>query len=86
MNKDEREQFAQAWLEVENVITLIDPNFQPEKRFKRPEEAGPMEIKSLLQFLRVQVRMLLHDNESIKRENLTLSKLIEDGVNESCGG
>ena len=77
MTKEERKEFTKAWLEAENVITLIEPNFVPEKQFKRPSEAGPKEIKFLLQFLRVQVRLLLHDKESIQRENMSLSKLID---------
>lgn len=77
MTKSEREEFRKAWLEAENIITVIDPQFQPSVQFKRPEEAGPTEIKLLLQFLRVQVKLLLHDKESTERENMSLSRLID---------
>ena len=77
MTKLEKEEFRDAWLEAENVITLIEPNFVPEKQFKRPEQSGPKEIKLLLQFLRVLVKVLLHDRESTQRENMSLSKLID---------
>lgn len=81
MNKKDRKQFYDAWLEAENIITLIDTSFVPEKQFKRPEEAGPEELKLLLQFLRIQVRMLLHDKESTHRENMSLSKVISEQQN-----
>jgi len=83
MTKEERKQFHDCWLEAENIITLIEPNFVPEKQFKRPEESGPREIKLLLQFLRVQVRLLLHDKESTERENMSLSNLIDQQVGTS---
>lgn len=77
MTKIEKKEFRDAWLEAENVITMIEPQFVPEKQFKRPEEASPKEIKLLLQFLRTLVRMLLHDKESTERENISLSRLID---------
>lgn len=77
MTKEEKKEFRDAWLEAENIITLIEPNFIPEKQFKRPEESGPKEIKLLLQFLRLLVRSLLHDKESTGRENLTLTRLVD---------
>ncbi len=73
MNRKERKQFTQAWLEAENMITMIEPQFVPEKQFKRPENSGPEELNLLLQFLRFQVRMMLHDKESTERENQTLA-------------
>ena len=80
MTKEERKEFRNAWLEAENIITLIEPNFVPEKQFKRPSESGPKEIKFLLQFLRVQVRLLLHEKESTERENMTLAKIVDQQV------
>lgn len=80
MTKEEKQDFHDAWLEAENVISLLDPYFQPEKQFKRPEEAGPAEIKLLLAFLRLAVRSFLHDKESTERENLTLTKMIENKI------
>jgi len=77
MTKNEKKEFRDAWLETENIITLIEPNFIPEKQFKRPENSGPKEIKLLLQFLRIQVKMILHDRESTERENQTLVNLID---------
>jgi len=85
MTKNEKKQFCEAWYEAENIITIIDPNFQPEKQVKRPEEAGPQEIKSLLQFLRIQVRMLLHDKESTERERNGLDKILQEHEARSCG-
>jgi len=82
MTKTEKEQFTQAWLEAENVITVIDPEFIPEKQIKRPEEAGPKEIILLLQFLRLLVKLLLHDKESTARENQSLSKLVDQYVDK----
>jgi len=78
MTKDEKEQFVQAWLEAENIITLLDPYFQPEKQLKRPEESGPQEIKKLLQFLRIQVKLFLHDKESTERERNTFYKMLQE--------
>ena len=77
MTKEERKQFEEAWLETENIITVIEPGFEPEQQFKRPEECGPKEIKLLLQFLRLQVKMLLHDKESTERENISLANLVD---------
>jgi len=83
MTKKERKHFHDCWLEAENVITLIEPEFVPEKQFRRPDASGPKEIKLLLQFLRVQVRMLLHDKESTERENLTLAQLVDQQQSSS---
>ena len=83
MTKQERKEFTRSWLEAENIITLIELEFVPEKQFRRPGEAGPKEIKLLLQFLRIQVRMLLHDKESTERENQTLAKLVDQHVNSN---
>jgi hypothetical protein len=85
MTKNEKKQFCEAWLEAEDIITLIDPNFQPEKQVKRPEEAGPQEIKSLLQFLRIQVRLLLHDKEATERERNGFYKILQEHEAQSCG-
>ena len=85
MTKDERKQFNDCWLETENIITIIDPHFCPTECIKRPEEAGPREIKSLLQFLRIQVRMLLHDKESTERERNGLDKILQEHEARSCG-
>jgi len=86
MTKQERKEFVKTWYEVENIITLIEPQFTPEEHFKRPEECGPKEIKYLLQFLRFQVKMLLHDKESTERENMSLVKLVEDNQVIRRGG
>ena len=83
MTKVEREQFNYAWLEAENIITVIEPRLVPEHQFKRPEVCGPKEIMLLLQFLRLQVKMLLHDKESTERENISLVNLVES--NQSAG-
>jgi len=77
MTKGERKEFEEAWLELENVITVIDPHFNPVSQFKRPKKVGPEELKFLLQFLRIQVKLLLHDNESRVREQESLKALIE---------
>ena len=79
MTQLERKQFNEAWFEAENIITVIDPQFVPEQQFKRPENCGPKEIVFLLQFLRLQVRMMLHDKESTERENQSLVNLVERG-------
>lgn len=78
MTKAERIQFNHAWAEVENIITVIEPGLEPEQQFKRPEECGPTEICYLLQFLRLQVKMLLHDKESTERENISLANLVDN--------
>ena len=83
MTKNEKKEFTKAWYETENIITLIEPEFTPEKQFRRPENSGPTEIKLLLQFLRVQVRMLLHDKESTGRENMSLAKLVDQHVSSN---
>ena len=83
MRKSERKEFNECWLELENVITVIEPSLIPEHQFRRPESAGPRELKLLLQFLRLQVKMMLHDKESTERENMTLSNLVEQRVNNS---
>lgn len=84
MTKDEKKQFTQAWQEAENIITIIDPYFQPKEMLKRPEESGPQEIRSLLQFLRIQVRSLLHNKESAEREREIFYNLLQEY--ESRGG
>lgn len=81
MNRKERKEFNESWLEAENIITLIEPTFIPERQFKRPEEAGPKEIKLLLQFLRVVVKDLLLDKEATGRENETLGRLVDQFQN-----
>ena len=80
MRRSERKEFNEAWLECENIITVIEPSLRPEHQFRRPESAGPKELKLLLAFLRLQVKMLLHDKESTERENMTLSNLVEQHV------
>lgn len=77
MTKQERKEFGEAWLEIENIITAIDPQFHPSSQFRRPEEVGPREMKFMLQFLRIQVKLLLHDNESRQREQESLRIMIE---------
>jgi len=77
MTKQERIEFEEAWLEIENLITIIDPHFHPASNFKRPEECGPGELKLMLGFLRILVKLLLHDNESMKREQESLQILID---------
>jgi len=78
MTKEEKVQFIHAWQEAENIITVIEPELIPEQQFKRPENCGPKEINFLLQFLRLQVKMMLHDKESTERENQTLANLIDN--------
>ena len=51
MTKEERVQFIHGWQELENIITVIEPEFMPEQQFKRPEECGPKELVFLIQFL-----------------------------------
>ena len=80
MNRKERKCFCEDWLELENIITMIEPEFRPEVQFRRPEVCGPEELKYLLQFLRVLVRLLLHDKESTVRENMSLAKLVDQHV------
>ena len=77
MRRSERKEFNEAWLEIENIITVIEPSLIPEHQFRRPESAGPKELKLLLGFLRLQVKMMLHDKESTERENMTLSNMVE---------
>jgi len=83
MNAKERKQFIEVWLELENIVTVIEPSIPPEQWFKRPEKCGFGELKSLLQFLRLQVKLLLHDRESTERENITLSQVIEKLSNKN---
>lgn len=83
MTKKERKQFTEAWYEAENIITLIEPEFVPEEQFRRPEQSGPREITYLLQFLRFQVRMLLHDRESTGRENMSLVKILDQQIHSN---
>jgi len=83
MTKKERKEFRDSWLEVENIITLIEPEFVPEKQFRRPENSGPKEIKLLLQFLRLVVKDLLLDKEATARENETLGNLVDKFQNAS---
>jgi len=88
MTKEERKHFRDCWLEAENIVTVIEPQFTPEEYFKRPEDCGPNEIKYLLQFIRLQVKMLLHDKESTERENVSLANLVEhnQGAERNGGG
>jgi len=81
MTKDEKKEFKEIWLEIENVITTIDPHFHPVSQFKRPDKVGAGELKLLLQFLRIQIKLLLHDNESMRREQDSLRIMIEKQAN-----
>lgn len=78
MTKEEKKQFCEVWMEAENLITMIDPHFQPEKQLKRPEKAGMKEIKDLLQFLRVLIRLTLHDKESTQRERDSFYRMLQE--------
>lgn len=86
MTKTEKKEFCEAWQEAENIITVVEPTFQPEKQFKRPQDAGPKEIKLLLQFLRVVVKDLLLDREATHRENETLGNLVDQQHANNSGG
>ena len=81
MTKKEKKLFVQAWLEAENLITLIYPEFHPEIQFKRPEDASPLELNMLLQFLRLVIKMLLHDKESTEREIMSLTNILNKADN-----
>ena len=81
MTKKEKKLFVQAWLETENLVTLISPEFHPEIQFRRPEDASPLELNMLLQFLRLLVKMLLHDKESTERENMSLINIMNGADN-----
>lgn len=83
MTKKERKHFRDCWLEAENIISLIEPEFIPEKQFRRPEQSGPAEIKLLLGFLRLLVRALLHDRESSKRETQSLAKIVDQHIHSN---
>ena len=79
MNKDERQQYAEAWLEAENLITLIDPQFKELGGvINKPEKPSVADIKKLMQFLRVEIRSLLHDKESLEREKTGLLRFIKN--------
>ncbi len=78
MTKEEREQFNKCWLEAENLITVIDPRFDPVVRLKRPEQAGPKDLLDLMGFLRILVKVTLHDNESRQRECQTLRNVMNE--------
>lgn len=78
MTKAEREQFGICWIEAENIITMMDPYFQPSGYFKRPGESGPEELKLLLQVLRTRVKLVLHDKETTARERDTFYRMLAE--------
>jgi len=86
MNKDERREFKEAWLEAENLITLIDPHFKELGGvIHMPEVPTVGDLKRLLQFLRVEIRALLLDRESLEREKIGLRNYIDTHGSEDIG-
>lgn len=85
MTERERKQFVEAWYEAENLITKMDPLFQPTVQLKRPENAGPEEIKLLLQFMRVMIISTLHAKESAERERDSFFNMLQQKQGASDG-
>lgn len=85
MNADE---LKESWLEAENLITLIDPQFEELGGvIHKPDEPSAGDLKKVLQFLRVEIRSMLHKNESLSREKLGLLRFIQSkGQGTMIGG
>ncbi len=92
MTEEERQDFVKAWQEAENMITMIDPEFKKlGGSIKSPVEATATDILTLLRFLRVEIRSMLHDNESMVREKQGLYTFIQengqgDALDKGLGG
>jgi len=62
MNENDRKEFREAWLEAENLITLIDPHFKTLGGvIHMPDVPSVEDIVTLMQYLRVEIRSLLLD-------------------------
>ena len=74
----ERDDFMIAWQEAENMITLIDPQFKElGGTIKKPDKATAKDMVVLLQFLRVEIRAMLLERESLVREKEGLYRFIQ---------
>jgi len=79
MNREEQQEFQESWAEAENLITMIDPHFKElGGAIHKPDKPKVGDLKKLLQFLRVEVRSVLHDKESLIREKLGLMRFIQN--------
>jgi len=61
-------------LEIENILTLIHPQFCAALEVNNKEEADS--VLALTRILRIFVKYLLYDQECMKREMQFMSKLI----------
>ena len=82
MTAKEKKQVKEIWAELENVISVMDPNFNLKNynlgQLDRERFVG---LKDLITVLRVQIKSLLHDVESTHREKDILMGLIVEGDN-----
>ena len=82
--ESERDAFKHVWQEAENLITIIDPQFKElGGTIKKPDNASAEDIVTLLKFLRVEIRAMLLNNESLTREKEGLYRFIQsNGIDE----
>ena len=73
----------ESWQEVENMITMIDPQFKElgGQITKKPEVATAGDLKKVLIFLRTEVGAMLLNNEALQREKQGLFKMLQDQGN-----
>ncbi|MHA1883071.1 MAG: hypothetical protein ACTSUO_08505 [Candidatus Thorarchaeota archaeon] len=83
MTRAERKQVKQVWAELENIITVIDPQMNL-RQYLKPEELDREDlngIDTLISIIRVYVKYLKLEIESLKREETFLMMMLNGGGN-----
>jgi len=87
MTKVEKEQVKRVWAELENIVTIVDPQINLRQYFKS-EELDREDLKgisTLISMIRIYVKYLKLETESLKREEVFLMKILageEDDIRE----
>ncbi len=83
MTAEEKQQAKEIWAELENVVTSMDPNLNLKNyNLGLSNREGLPGIKDVIDLLRIQTKLLLHDVESTRREKQTLLKIIVEAEDE----
>ncbi len=83
MTKAEKEQVKQVWAELENIITVADPQIELRRYFK-PEELNREDLKginTLISMIRIYIKYLKLEVESLKREEVFLMMMLDGEEN-----
>lgn len=80
MTKAEKKQVSEIWAEVENIVTIADPNFTTKLycvagKFNKESLDH---IKELLDLLRIQIKYMQLNAEALEREKGILVKMIDN--------